>query len=224
MNDFDALLAELAPLQKAMEKPMGDAKVTAAADEADAVLPDGEGEGEGEGEGKPAVMAKSDDVDDDDMLGKSFSVTMPDGSVQEAFDGTAMMKAMGTQLVAIKQHATDRDLELATAKGELAKALSACSALLGIVKPMAEMTKAMRAELTAIGGAGRGRQATVSLVDKPALSAAPAAPAAPNTNEIMAKAMTLVDAGDFSSAEIARLEAHLGRGNPVPADLAARLR
>ena len=207
MNDFDKLLGELGTLSKAMQ-PTGDDKVAGAAKEAGAKLPEGaEGDGEGEGEGEGGEK-------DDEMFGKSFSVTLADGSAQEAFDGTAMMKALAGTVAILR---TEQD----ATGGELAKALQFATSLTAIVQQQGELLKSMRADLAAVSSQGRGRQASVTVLDKPTNT--PAATSAAQPMEIMAKAMTARTNGTVTGAEIARLEAHFGRGLPAPADILARL-
>lgn len=213
MNDFDALLGELDTLSKAA---MADSKVMAAAKEGGAPMPDkdkpGMSEEEEEAERERSMM-KGDGYDDD-MMGKSFAVTLPDGTTQEAYDGTAMLKAMGVQVSAL---AASRD----AVRADLNKALSTSSALLGLVKQQGEMMKAMHARVEAMANTGRGRQATISLADKPG----PIAGAAPsnNGNDVMAKAMTAFRAGGLDGSDVSRIEAHLARGLPVPSDILERL-
>ena len=202
MNDFDALLSELGTLSKSMQTS-GDVKVQAAAKEAGAVLPAGEEDADGK-----------DDEKDDELFGKSFQVTMQDGSVQEAFDGTAMMKSLAGTVSGLQADA-------AVTSGELAKALTFAATVTGIVAQQGELIKSLRADLAAVSTQGRGRTAALTVMDKPGATAAPVAAAQPAG--IMAKAMTAFNAGTFSGAEVARLEAHFGRGLPAPADILARL-
>lgn len=214
MNDFDALLGELDTMSKAA---MADGKVMAAAKEGGAPMPD---------QGKPTMTPEEEEAErqkqmlkgaedgDDGMMGKSFAVTLPDGSTQEAYDGTAMLKAMGAQVTAL---AADRD----AAKADLNKALTASTALLGVVKQQGEMLKAMHTRVEAMANTGRGRQATVSLADKPGLIAGAASVA--SGKDVMAKAMTAFRAGTLDGNDVSRAESHLGRGLPVPADILERL-
>ncbi|HEY0206514.1 MAG TPA: hypothetical protein VGC15_20470 [Acetobacteraceae bacterium] len=203
MNDFDALLAELGTMSKAMQ-PTGDAKVEGAAKEAGAKMPEG---AEGDDENK-------EDEQDDEMFGKSFQVTLSDGSVQEAFDGTEMMKALAGTVASLRT-------EQESTGTELSKALLFATSLTQIVQHQGEMLKSLRADLAAVSTQGRGRQAAVTVLDKGNGTPAPVAAAQPA--EIMAKAMTAFHAGSLTGQEVARLEAHFGRGLPAPADIVARL-
>lgn len=219
MNDFDALLTELAPLAKAMAAPDGDAKIAAAAAEAGATLPDGTAApADGAGAGGAAGDGEA---GDEELMGKSFQVTLADGTIQEAYDGTAMMKAMATEMTALRTESAEHASKLDASQAELAKALQVGTSLVGLVKSQGELIKSLQGDMVRFGATGRGRQANVTVLDKPGAIAA--APAAPDVEAIMAKAMTAHTAGEFTSSDIARLEAHLGRGNPPPADLVARL-
>ena len=216
MNDFDQLLGELATLTKAAT---ADSKVMAAAREGGAPMPDmskpamTEEEEEAERE---RMMMKGEEDGDDGMMGKSFSVTLADGTVQDAFDGTKMLKAMGVQVASL---AADRD----AARSDLTKALSASTVLVGLVKQQGELVKALHTRVEAMANTGRGRQATVSLADKPGLIGGAGAGAATNGQDIMAKAMTAFQAGKLDGSDVSRIESHLGRGSPVPADILERL-
>ena len=217
MNDFDALLAELGTMSKAASAD-GDQKVAAAAAEAGAKMPDGtmakgEGEGEGEGEG------------DEDMMGKSFQVTMADGTTQDAYDGTMVLKAMGVRIGGLQQVISDLETDRDAANANLAKSLQASTVLLGQVKEQGELLKSMAVRLDSMATGGRGRQAALTVVDKPGATGAAGTTPAPAVlqGEIMAKAMTAFNAGTISGSEIARLEANFARGNAAPADILAQL-
>jgi hypothetical protein len=82
MTDFAALLDDLETLQKAS-------------------APSKEDEGKGDDKKIAAAAADCDkDGDKDDKgeeFGKAFKVTLADGTEAEAFDGTAMLKALHTE-------------------------------------------------------------------------------------------------------------------------------
>lgn len=214
MNDFDQLLGELATLTKAAT---ADSKVMAAAREGGAPMPDmskpAMTEEEEEAE-RQKMMMKGEEDGDDAMMGKSFPITMADGSTQDAYDGTKILKAMGVQVASL---AHDRD----AARADLTKALSASATLVGLMKQQGEMMKGLHTRFEAMANTGRGRQATVSLADKPGLVAGTGS--ASNGNDIMAKAMTAFKAGSLDGSDVSRIEAHLGRGSPVPTDILERL-
>lgn len=222
MNDFDALLAELSPLAKAMKPDAeGDAKIVAAAEEAGADVPEPEAD---EDDGKPGASdgeASDADEDEDAPLGKSFAVTMPDGSVQEAYDGTEMFKALRAEMDAALLRADDHAAALEAAQAELTKSLTVSVTMLGVVRGQGALIKSLEARVATLSGQGAGRKASLTLHEKQ--SGTPTAPDAPDGPAILAKAMTAYAAGTFASSDIARIEAHQARGLPVPADIVARL-
>ena len=114
MNDFTALLDELASLQAGTEdmaKAMktddaeDDKKIAAAADTDGDGKAEGAGEGDGEGGGK--------DGDDSEYFGKSMSITLPDGTKAEAYDGTEAIHGLHARIDALEAQlagAADRAL------------------------------------------------------------------------------------------------------------------
>ena len=70
----------------------------------------------GEGPATPTVETADESGDegegDESPLGKSFNVTLEDGSVQEAWDGTALLKSMGTELAALRTSTAELNTEL----------------------------------------------------------------------------------------------------------------
>lgn len=208
-NDFEALLAELAPLHKAMTTD-GDAKIEAAAKEAGAdttaaeVVPPADTTDEGEGEG----------------LGKSFAVTLEDGTVQDAFDATDLVKSLNTRLDAAETAAEQHGTDLTTAREDLAKSLTISRTLFEMVKSQDTLIKSLQTDMARIGGQGKGRVAAVTIAER---NPAPAVVQKPNGEQLMAKAMTLVGAGGLSSSDIATVEMSLQRGMPLPAHIAAAL-
>ena len=215
VTDYDELLAEIGVLAKAMPA-VGDAKVEAAAKEG-GMEPNAGGE-------EPLAKGtepeeEEDDEGGDDMMGKSFQVTMPDGTVAEVFDGSQMMKALTTEVETLKGSNADLTAKLEAATGELSKSLQAHTGLLGMVK-------SLQGDVARLGAAGRGRSAQLTVLDKPAATApVPATDPAADGNALMAKAMDAFTRkiGGITSTDIASAEARLNRGLPFPADLAARL-
>lgn len=207
--DFDALLAELTPMHKAMAVD-GDAKITAAAEEAGADTASVATEGK---EGTTEAGAG------DDVLGKSFDVTLPDGTVQEVFDAADLVKSLSVRLdtaeTAVVQHGADLD----GAREDLTKALTVTSKLFDIVKTQDTLIKSLQADVKRIGNQPLGRKAAVTIADR---NPAPAVITKPNGEQIMAKAMSLIGNG-ISSSDIATVEMSLQRGMPIPAHLDAIL-
>lgn len=205
MDDFDALLAELAPLYKALPADAGgEAKVLAAAEEAGADTTTVTGAAGGK-EGA-----------EDDVLGKSFSVTMPGGNVEEVIDATDLLKSFGVRLEAAETAASQSSQDLDVARGDLVKSLTATSHLVSIVKGQDALIKSLQADISRIGNQGSGRRAAVIINERN-----PAVPVEtkPSGEQIMAKAMSLVGNG-VSASDISIVEMSLQQGMPLPPHLA----
>ena len=178
--------------------------LTANADPDPDVDPDADpDDGEGEGEG-------------DAPLGKSFSVTMPDGTVREAFDGEEMLKSLGTEVEALQKHSEQSDKVLGEAIG-LIKSMH------GTIKSQESTMKSMREEIARLGRSGTGRKAMLSVHDRPSTTPAPEAPKGMPYGDVMSKALTLQREGKLSAMQVCRLEAHVNRGHGIPEDIAPLL-
>lgn len=204
MNNFDELLTELDVLAKAQscDDKGGAAKIKKAAEDGAAAGGDA-GEG-GEGEGG-----------EDDQFGKAFEVTLEDGTKTQAFDGTAMLKALHDENAAL--HATVTD------QGEqLQKALEFGAGLLGQLKVQGELIKSLQADVVKLGNSGTGRRAMVNMHEKPATTGAQQQqPTKPARGDVMAKALSLLSAGSITGSDVARIEANFDRFGTIPADYQA---
>lgn len=219
MTDFDALLAELEPMHKAISAPEGDKKVQAAADEAGTEMAPGENEDENENENEDPGEQEA---ETGGTLGKSFQVTLPDGSVHEAYDGTELLKSFADRLAVTEAGVIERATELDVTRGELEKSLDVASKLLGVVKQQGDLIKSLQQDVARIGAQGAGRKAVVSVSEKQVGNAASQAPQNGN-GSVMAKAMSLQKQGVLNSRDIAMLEVGFGRGMPVPAHIQAAI-
>jgi hypothetical protein len=208
-GNFDALLADLDSMQKAM---------------ATAVIPkSGEGEGEGgegggqdggEGEGGSSGGGTVDDADLE-MFGKSLNVTLESGETVRAIDGEAMLKGM----TFLRGENTALRDELTVVTGDLAKSYQAIEALTGMCKSMGTAIDGLRGELARVSNTGRGRASSLSVLEKStgagSRDAAPP-PAGATRKEILAKSMELLGKGLLSGSDVARIEGCLNVGQPVP--------
>lgn len=221
MSQFDQLMTELQQLgqdQEQMTKalPADDGKdedkIQAAAAEggldagaggseaaAGAGVEGGEGDdadGKANGEGAP--------------MAKSFQLTLDDGTVIEAQDGTEMVKALGDRL-------SSTETMMAKALGDT----------LALVKGQADMIKSLSDQVKKLSGEGRGRKAVLSVVEKPAPVAATMAKsqqAEGVTPEIFfAKALDAQKAGRISGTDIAVAESCLNRGQAIPENIVQRV-
>jgi hypothetical protein len=159
-----------------------------------------EGEGaEGEGEG-------------DGLMGKSFRVKLADGTETDAFDGTEMMKAL-----AVKIEAQD------VVAGDFAKAMTAMVDIVNtaqtVIVEQGKLIKSLQADVGKLSSAGTGRRALVNILAKPTTTVA-AEVEKPSMNETMAKCFTAQSKGLLNAMDIARVEARLNTGLPVPDDVA----
>ena len=205
---FAALLADLDTLAKAMPAGGKDANDDDEDETIEAAAEDGEGdEGDDAGEGnqdQPAAKG--------DPFGKAFEVTLADGTKAQALDGTAMMKSLHDENVALRTRADDLQTALVSV-GSLLKSLHA-----GQTKSDA-LIKSLRTDVAKLGGQGSGRRAVLTLQEKRA-STAEVAPAAPTQDEIMAKALSLQTAGKLVGSDVSRVFAHTSRGFGIPAEYA----
>jgi hypothetical protein len=211
-NPFDALLADLTALKgegEALQKSYvpaddkaDDKNIAAAAD--DKGNGDLDDDGKVDATGNPAD--KKDDKDDEPM-GKSFDLTLEDGTQVQAFDATEMLKALGARQDGVETALT-KALEITV----------------GTIKTQGDMIKSLQADVTRLANAGRGRKTAVTLVDKvdPA-SLAKSEPTGMAPEEFMAKALSLQEQGKLSGLDVSRAESYLNRGLEIPADIRTKV-
>lgn len=214
---FDALLADLDLLAKAMpaagedndgaDGEDDDAKIQAAAEDGAAQGDGADGKAEGSEDG-----AKGDDEEEGTPFGKSFEVTLADGRKERALDGTAMLKALHDENLALRAQGSQLTRGVSSL-GELVKSL--------VVQRTEDrkLLKSMSAQLARLGDQGRGRKALLHVNEKPS-PAAPAAPEAPPAKEtIMAKAQSLRESGALTGAQVIQVFSYTERGLGVPDEL-----
>lgn len=211
VNPFDALLADLTALKgegEAMQKsyaPNDDSQddkniLGAADDKGNGDLDD---DGTNDKTGKPVDKKEGEEA----PMGKSFDLTLDDGTKVEAFDATELLKALGARQDGVET--------------ALTKALTIT---VDTIKTQGDMIKSLQADVTRLANAGRGRKTAVTLVDKvdPA-SLAKSEPTGMSPGEFMAKALTLQEQGKLSGLDVARAESYLNRGIEIPADIRAKV-
>jgi hypothetical protein len=222
MGEFTELLGKLEDLQKASGAVCADDKEAISdkdekKDSADdkkieAAAKDGE---------------KESDKEEKETFGKAFKVKLEDGTETEAFDGTAMLKALHTENELLRQTMTERD-------AELAKAFDIVVTVLGEQRQYdADQTKqlvaqdtlikALQAKVDSIGQAGVGRRTMLAIAEKlsPSAGIVDEKPK-PTGGQILAKAMFMAREGKLDWGSAVRIEAYQGRGEVAPADLLAR--
>jgi hypothetical protein len=211
VNAFDALLADLTALKddgEAMHKSYApaddngdDKNIAAAAD--DKGNGDLDDDGTNDKTGKPVVNKEGEEA----PMGKSFDLTLDDGTKVEAFDATELLKAMG-----VRQDGVET---------ALTKALGIT---IDTIKVQGDLIKSLQADVTRLANAGRGRKTAVTINDKidPA-SLAKSEPTGMSPGEFMAKALTLQEAGKLTGLEVSRAESYLNRGLEIPADIRSKV-
>lgn len=214
MSDFDKLMGELNQLaadqgELAKALPADDGKdednIQAAAAEGGLGGGDGDVDGAGEGDEDGAEDGKGDGA----PMAKSFQLTLEDGTVIEAQDGTEMVKALAE--------------DLNQTKGTMAKALGEAVTL---IKGQNDMIKSLTDRVAKLSGEGRGRKAVLSVVEKPAPAAtmAKSQQAEGVTPEIFfAKALDAQKANRISGTDIAVAESCLNRGIAIPDHIVQRV-
>lgn len=210
MSDFNALLDELNLLAaEPLAKANPDADDTQDDDDIKAAA-DGDADDDGEFDGDDATD-DHDDHDGDEMLGKSFTVTLADGSQVEAYDGQAAFQNLQDQVSALRD-------ETGQALAQIAQALGQST---NLIKSLRTDNQSLKSQLTAIGQQGRGRKS--ALLVHEAVTGEAAKPAAAGPHDIMAKALDAQRAGRISGTDVARIDAYLGRGAMPPESLLAQI-
>lgn len=206
-GNFEALLGEL-DLLKSM--PSNDATM-GGADDATA---GGAGDG-GEGGGGEEDGGREGD-EGDEAFGKSFKVTLADGTEAEAYDGTAMMKSLRTDLLGLQG-----DNE-ALAKA-LGGAVEAIKAQREAIISQGTLIKSLQADLAKLAGQGSGRRSVLNVLEKTATTAPAAASGGAQKitpQGFMAKALSLQKSGELNATDVARCEMNLNKFGQLPPDLA----
>jgi len=185
----DVVLAKALPAE--VEDKEGDEKIASAAAEGDA-------------------KDKEPDADkDDDTFGKSFGVTLEDGTKVDAYDGTAMMKSLFA--------------EVEKTKAVIVAAFDLVKSLQSTVSTQTDMIKSLQADVQRLGSQGRGRTAVLSMHEKPAAVAAVEQPIGITGPELMTKCFAAQKLGKITGSDISRVEAYLNRGIAPPAEILARI-
>lgn len=216
MSDYQALLDELRdlaaePLTKSTRPDADDVQ-----DDADIkAAADGDADDDGEPDNDDALddYDVDDEPDGDASFGKSFQVTLADGRVIEAFDGQSAIGAMQEEIGALRD-------ETRHALGQIAEALQQSTQL---IKSLRSDNAELKTRMSAIGASGRGRKSLLTMHDKPAGGDPAPAAEAPAPRELMAKALEAQRAGRISGVDVARIDAYLGRGAPLPESLLAQI-
>ncbi len=194
---FNNLLDELEALKKSTSTSVDDdKKIQAAAN--------GDVDKDGTPDGSDPDTKGDDDDDNQEMMGKSFTA-MIDGEEVEAFDGMQIIKSLGSRLDdtnASMQKALMLSVQTMQSQGELIKSQGAQIAVL-------------REDLTRIGGQGRDRKSTVSVLEK-SIGIKQEEKTGMTPKVFMAKALQCQKDGKLSGADVTRAEAYLNDGLQIP--------
>jgi hypothetical protein len=211
---YDKLLEELGAIAKAM--PGYEAQ-------------DGEEERIRRAAADGADMDGDDDEDDDDdkdgegeeVFGKSFRVTMPDGGEAEVIDGTAVVAKLGASLKETQDGFSSVMRKSMKVMSEFNAAIAKRDA---VIAKQGEMLKSLSETVERIGGEGRGRKAVVSVSEKRSGDFGDVNKADGITPaEFMAKSRAAFEAGKITGGDLMRVEAYINRGISPPAEIISRI-
>lgn len=218
MNDFAALLADLETLQKASGAVCADDKDGLG----DKDSKDKDSSGDKKIEAAAADGKSKSDAEEKETFGKAFEVTLADGSKTEAFDGTAMLKALHAEHEGLRAAVESREEEILKA---FDMAVGTIRDLQTKVGDQDALIKALKTKVDTFGAAGVGRRTMLTIAEKLSPSAGVSGGEGggrrdqPTAGDVMAKAKFMVREGKFDPGQLPRLEAHQMRGMLGPDDL-----
>lgn len=145
-------------------------------------------------------------------MAKSMQVTLADGSVVEAEDGTELVKSLMEQVSGLE--------------GTMAKALGAA---VGLIKRQGEqlaahgdLVKSLQTKVAELSGEGRGRKTMVTVIDKPGQLAKSETPGM-TAPEFMAKSHAAFNAGKINGTELTIIDVSLRQGALPDAGLISKV-
>lgn len=223
---FESLIGDLQALSDAREQQVlakslaaadaaDDDKVTAAAAEAGATLPEGGEAADGETDADAAGGDAAGDEGDDEgePFGKSFFDQ--DGNPVEVVDATEMLKSLGARL---------EQTELGAGQA-IGLAVDLIKSQGATIQSQGELLKSLATKVESLASQGRGRVATLSVADKPSVGEplAKSEPAGVAPQEFMAKALEAQRVGRLTGRDVSIAEGYLQKGLAVPADIVNRV-
>ena len=153
-----------------------------------------------------------DDLDEDEPMGKSFTVKLADGTAVEAVDGSEMVQALSDQL-----DRTSEDVQKALG-GVVAQIKNSTE----LLKSLTEQNYSLRGELEMLKSdfgsfakGGTGRKSALSIHDKPA-TGEPGKPEGVDPQEVLNKALAAQKDGKIMGLDVARIESYVNRGIAIP--------
>lgn len=206
MSEFQSLLDDLSELEELRKAQPPAAHAEPDGDEGkDGGPPDNDGDEE---EDEDEDEYDDEDEDDEDMkgkpFGKSFHVTLADGSEAEAVDGTAVIAALQADVASVS-----------------ADMLKAFKSLTSLVKSQQSDLTALREQVGALSARPAGRKSVLNVHEKPSPIEEPAPEVAPST--VLAKALAAQRAGRLHGGQVAEIELYLGAKKPLPDHLSRAL-
>lgn len=156
-------------------------------------------------------------------LAKSFKLLLEDGTEVDAEDGTALIKALSTQLTAeTSARAADNDqfmkafgstIELVTSlTAGLTAAREETAAAKNEIATLKGSFETLQKSLSTLAGKGRGRVSTLSIIDKPNGDGTRPVNVEYTANEILAKATAALSANRITGTEATKVMTALNMG------------
>lgn len=192
-SSFDALMSEMGVLAKAMPEvaPELTDEEKAAKAQADAAALEAAGK-------EPMV--------------KSLQVTLADGTVVDAEDGTELVKSLMDQVSGLE--------------GVMAKALGQA---VGLIKRQGEqiashgdLVKSLQTKVAELSGEGRGRKALLSIAEKPT-QLAKSEPQGMTPQDFMVKANTAFSGGKITGQELTVIDVSIRQGQAIDTGLVSKV-
>lgn len=207
MSQYQKLLEELDTMAKSLPADGDDEKIATAAGEGN---PDADGDGKNDvtDEGGDATGGEGGD-DGDDVMGKSFALTLDDGTELEAVDGTELVKSL-----------------ISRVETNETTVLKALESAVGLIGKQGSLIKSLQDQVKALAGQGRGRRTVVSVSEKPqagVMAKSEQSGDGISGGEFMVKALAAQAEGRLTGLDVARAESALNRGTPVPQDIVNRV-
>lgn len=177
---FAALLGELDTMTKALPaaEVADDKKIEAAAGA------DGDDKPKLDADGKPIVAAEP--------MTKSLQVTLADGTVIEAEDGTELVKSLFARVD------SNEDMVVKALGGTL----NLVKAQADQLKETTALVKSLQADVARLGNQGAGRKTLVNVHEQVTQLAKAHAPQGPTPQEFMAKAHSAFEAKKITGIEL----------------------
>lgn len=205
MSEFQALLDDLEVLRKAKSPAQDDDEAIRASADGDA---DDDGTKDADDVDEDYADTDEDDDDDDkddadEPMGKSFRVTLADGTEVDAEDGTALIKALSGDVAKLRE-----------------ESLGVLQAQADLIKSFRGEIDTLRADLAKLAKAPAGRKSVLNVHEKHVAGTEDLAKAErPEPAALMSKALSALQRGDLNAAQVAEAEVYIQRGLAMPPHL-----